>query len=975
MSKISTYNLADTPLQLSDRLIGTEAPRPTPTATPLATKNFSLGELLQLFSSNFPAASLQAVLDTNNTATEDINLTGTINTTLIKPSNIIDMLNSQGTPLQILSKGVGGICWIDGPNLSGYVPTSRELTINGVTYDLSANRSWTIGTGVQNLQEVTDEGNETTNPLIVISNNGFDENKAYIGPTFIEVSNKDIALNETTRVTLENSGIRRYNIVDGGYMLDLTDASNAVPSTETRLLKAPILTADAIIATEEWVVNNVPTLQEVTDEGATTTNSISVTDVANNKIAGINANVISVSDTITSENTAMQSEGIVFINPGASAGVLLKAATQTGNVGELLIPDVGLTPKTIAFTSDIGTWGALDYPAWTTGTPFVKMTAAGTFALDTNTYLTSADLTGFVPYTGATQNVNLGEFELKAGQLTLDISPTGTAAVGTTRWNNSIGTSETTLKGGSVILKNGVDLVARVVNKVTPNTTLTKANYAAVRISGAQGQRLAVAYAQANNDNNSADTIGLVTETIPTNQEGFILTVGQLEDINTTGSLQGETWNDGDVLYLSPTIPGSLTNIKPSAPGHIVVIGYVEYAHNNNGKIYVKIMNGWELDELHNVAISTPLNNQALVYETSTQLWKNKTIIQDSITDGVTEISPSQNAVFDALATKENSLGFTPENVTNKSTTLDADKLSNVKYPSVKSVFDWAVGLFTQSYIIQRLTTVQRDAIVSPSVGLQIFNTTAGYLEYYDSFWGWMPIANQNEWKRKFGTEYFNDFGNNNTFSDGVFQTFPLNGGGTLTFNPLPNTNNYIGYQGLVTGVNTNGGNGIRTDLNTGRFFVFNCGRKSFISRIWVLALSTITDRYTILNGFSNSANTTITSGAAFIYDEGGVGTGTTASPNWQIITANGGVRTNFVTSVPVNITTWYSFKIETNENDTEVYYYINDVLVRTETTNIPAGGVSLIQPYITINKNTGTTNRGIAVDYLGLKIKLNNAR
>jgi hypothetical protein len=38
----------------------------------------------------------------------------------------------------------------------------------------------------------------------------------------------------------------------------------------------------------------------------------------------------------------------------------------------------------------VGTWGALNYPNWTTGTPFVKMTAAGTFALDTNTYLTTA---------------------------------------------------------------------------------------------------------------------------------------------------------------------------------------------------------------------------------------------------------------------------------------------------------------------------------------------------------------------------------------------------------------------------------------------------------------------------------------------------------------------------------------------------------------------------------------------------------
>lgn len=232
-----------------------------------------------------------------------------------------------------------------------------------------------------------------------------------------------------------------------------------------------------------------------------------------------------------------------------------------------------------------------------------------------------------VPYSGATGNVNIGEYELKAGQVTLDTSPTGTAAVGTIRWNDTTGTSETTLKGGNVIIKNGVDLVARVVNKVTPNTTLTKAAYQAVRVSGAQGQRLAIELAQANNDAGSADTIGLVTETIAPNQEGFIMTVGQLEGINTTGSLQGETWVDGDVLYLSPTTAGAITNVKPTgATGHLVIIGYVEYAHANNGKIYVKVMNGWELDELHNVSIVTPTNNQGLFYNSSNSLWENKTI-------------------------------------------------------------------------------------------------------------------------------------------------------------------------------------------------------------------------------------------------------------------------------------------------------------------------------------------------------------
>ena len=55
----------------------------------------------------------------------------------------------------------------------------------------------------------------------------------------------------------------------------------------------------------------------------------------------------------------------------------------------------------------VGTWGALNYPTWTTGTPFVKMTAVGTFALDTTTYLTSA-ITSLNSLTGATQTMVAG---------------------------------------------------------------------------------------------------------------------------------------------------------------------------------------------------------------------------------------------------------------------------------------------------------------------------------------------------------------------------------------------------------------------------------------------------------------------------------------------------------------------------------------------------------------------------------------
>jgi len=132
MSKISTYSLADEPLQLSDRLIGTEAPRPNPSPTPLATKNFSLGELLQLFSANFPAATLQAVLNAGNIATQNITLTGTINTTVVKPTNIEDILGSQGTNFQFLSKATSGINWVNLPvdNLQDVLNAGNTATQN-----------------------------------------------------------------------------------------------------------------------------------------------------------------------------------------------------------------------------------------------------------------------------------------------------------------------------------------------------------------------------------------------------------------------------------------------------------------------------------------------------------------------------------------------------------------------------------------------------------------------------------------------------------------------------------------------------------------------------------------------------------------------------------------------------------------------------------------------------------------------------
>lgn len=238
-----------------------------------------------------------------------------------------------------------------------------------------------------------------------------------------------------------------------------------------------------------------------------------------------------------------------------------------------------------------------------------------------------------IPYLGAIKNADLGEWGMKAGWLGFDTTPTNPpTAVGTLSWNDTDGTADLILKGGNVTLQIGQEEVVRIVNKT--GATLNEADFRAVRIrsvaeGGAQGQRLAVVLAQGNNDANSATTIGLVTESISNNQEGFITTSGEVKKINTTGAksyLGAETWVDGDILYLSPTHAGYLTNVKPQAPDHTIIIGWVVYAHANNGKIFVKVDNGYELDELHNVKITSPTNNQGLVYDSALSVWKNASI-------------------------------------------------------------------------------------------------------------------------------------------------------------------------------------------------------------------------------------------------------------------------------------------------------------------------------------------------------------
>jgi len=110
------------------------------------------------------------------------------------------------------------------------------------------------------------------------------------------------------------------------------------------------------------------------------------------------------------------------------------------------------------------------------------------------------------------------------------------------------------------------------------------------------------------------------------------------------------------VLYLSGTTAGQITKIKPQAPIHTVIVGFVIYAHANQGKIYVKVDNGYELDELHNVRINGVTDGQVLAYDSTLSVWEN--INQSAITSGNSDKVDGYHVQVDGTGTDPNTIYF-----------------------------------------------------------------------------------------------------------------------------------------------------------------------------------------------------------------------------------------------------------------------------------------------------------------------------
>jgi len=156
----------------------------------------------------------------------------------------------------------------------------------------------------------------------------------------------------------------------------------------------------------------------------------------------------------------------------------------------------------------------------------------------------------------------------------------------------------------------------RIIVRNSTGSTLNKGSV--VYLSGATGNRPNALLAQANSEMTSSKTIGVVIANIANNSDGYVAVSGTLHDLDTSA------FADGVAVWLSPTIAGGLTTTVPTEPNHSVFIGYIARSHPTQGRLVIAIQNGYEINELHDVVITNPQENQVLAYDAILGIWVNK---------------------------------------------------------------------------------------------------------------------------------------------------------------------------------------------------------------------------------------------------------------------------------------------------------------------------------------------------------------
>lgn len=182
-------------------------------------------------------------------------------------------------------------------------------------------------------------------------------------------------------------------------------------------------------------------------------------------------------------------------------------------------------------------------------------------------------------------------------------------------------------------------LVVREYVKNDSGGTINKGQ--AVYVSGADGTNVLVDLADNDTDETSSKTLGLMESTVANNGFGYVVTQGKITGFDTTAaSVAGvPVWlgSNGNLVY----------GAAPSEPGHTVYIGVVTRRNANTGEVFVKVQNGYELTELHDVSAASPADNDIIQYDSTAGYWKNETLANA----GIAATSHNHSGVYDPAGT------------------------------------------------------------------------------------------------------------------------------------------------------------------------------------------------------------------------------------------------------------------------------------------------------------------------------------
>ena len=214
-------------------------------------------------------------------------------------------------------------------------------------------------------------------------------------------------------------------------------------------------------------------------------------------------------------------------------------------------------------------------------------------------------------------------------------SYTPTQQEGRLHWDADYGTLDVDLEGNNINLKVGLDNLYYIKNQ--SGATINKGSV--VRAAGTLGSsgRILGDLMIADNTIPHYFTLGIAGENILNGDDGYVYEFGLVRGIDTTGTPYGETWVDGDILYVSPTTAGGLTKVKPTEPNLKIQVAIVIDA-DANGSIFIRPSLGEKLEDLHNVQTAGATGGDLIAYDYINGYWEyTKTLNGDyTISGGLT---------------------------------------------------------------------------------------------------------------------------------------------------------------------------------------------------------------------------------------------------------------------------------------------------------------------------------------------------